>query len=217
MNARTIATCILASIAVAQDAHAEAAPGDFEVFAGAHAMALATDSCFRETNSRTCSDYTPYVGFQLGGQAQLVPWIALGLVVRGSSALDYNSIHTANGVAEPFEYERWLWRGSLRARFDPLLWPEALWLAGELGFAHASEEFNRLLSNQLLTGSEVGFLTGISAGWDIDLYQGFVVGFELQAQMLFIPAIDMPTIDGFERDNPMFPYLALGGHAGYRW
>jgi len=216
-----LASCVLVAsalaLAKAPAARAEALPGSVDIFVGGHALVLAAESCERDGDVEACQVGRFFAGFQLGGHAQVVPWFALGLRLSGSADLDGSMTVGSEGFEDR---DAWLWRAAVRARFDPPLWPRALWLAAELGVAVAVEMIDRQIIDRIqsTSGSSAGFLAGLAVGWELDVHEGFVLGVELQCQYVAIAPVTFASERGTrDEEAPKFPYISVGLHGGYRW
>jgi hypothetical protein len=196
---------------------AETLPGRYEISVGGHYLLHHTERCTTDfdTDEKQCGEDWPFVGFDLAGQVQLGAWFALGARISGSAYIDRE---------EPigfFKVDRnlWLWSATLEARFDPPIWPRALWLGAELGavLAMASIEVTNSKRQPDEERSVVGALAGIAVGWDFWLSAPVLLGVQARLQAR--------TLDGLrDASNPtrqfnvqLFPYVSIGLHAGYRW
>ncbi len=113
-----------------------------------------------------------------------------------------------------------LWSAALEARFDPPIWPRALWLGAELGavLAEASVETTNLkVRGKDDDRSVFGALIGLAIGWDFWLHDPLLVGLEVRFQAMTLEALKDPSNPTRRFNVQVFPYISIGVHAGYRW
>lgn len=205
--------------AVPHTCWAEPLPGRFEAAGGAHILVLGQDRCDADGDVVGCSGPWLFAGFEAAAHAQVIPWLALGLRAAGSKDFGASDRFDSDGLA--IERGTWLWRGSLEARFDPPLWPRAIWLGAELGavLAVATADKEGLRGNTIESSSTstAGFLAGAAVGWDLSLYDGVPLGFAARLQLLTVGKLGTPPSASGQIELGSFPYASLGIHAGYRW
>jgi hypothetical protein len=213
-----IATSVLAW-AVASAAQAEPLPGRFEATGGAHVLVLGKSRCKADGDVVGCSGPWLFAGFDVAAHSQVIPWLALGLRLSGNK--DFGDGTQVDSDTGTLERDTWLWRGSVEARFDPPLWPRAIWIAAELGGVVAVATADRVgfqgNPSESSSTSAFGFLAGIGAGWDFSMYEGLLLGFEARLQVLTIERLGTPPTVTGRMDIGSFPYVSIGIHAGYRW
>jgi hypothetical protein len=213
-----IVTSVFAWV-VASAAQAEPLPGRFEATGGAHVLVLGKRRCEADGDVVGCSGPWLFADLDAAAHAQVIPWLALGLRLAGGK--DFGDGTQVDGDASTRERDTWLWRGSVEARFDPPLWPRAIWIAAELGgvVAVATAETVSAQGNTIESSSTstFGFLAGLGAGWDFSIYEGLLLGFEARLQVLTIEKLGTPPTVTGKIDIGSFPYVSIGLHAGYRW
>ncbi|HKP56200.1 MAG TPA: hypothetical protein VJV78_05760 [Polyangiales bacterium] len=215
----TAVSCVIA----AGVARAEPLPGRFEADAGAHVMALISNSCEQSSDVVSCQGPLLFAGFQLGGRVQLGPWFALGLHFAGSSELGSQGVGSSETGAGIVILERslWLWQLALQARFDPPIWPRGLWLGAEVGAAFAVDGVDGTdfagQTQASLSFTRTALLLGVVLGYDIDIDGGFLVGVEARGQYLSLGTLPGPSFEFGDRNLAHLPYVSLGIHAGLRW
>ena len=210
---------VLVWLAGARVARAESLSGDYDLYAGGHLMVLATEVCEQDSDLVSCSGQPFFAGFQLGGHIQLRPWFAVGARLSGTIELSGRSRSTLDGFIGTID--RWIWRGLVRARFDPPLWPKALWIGAEVGAAIVADTFEVRdfgdAAQRRSTSSQAAFSAGLALGWDFVLHQNVIAGVELQAHMILLPPLAIVEGSLVERDQPSLPYVSAGAHVGYRF
>jgi hypothetical protein len=199
---------------------AEPLAGRFEATGGAHILVLGKDRCEADGDVVGCSGPWLFGGFDAAAHAQVIPWLALGLRVAGSRDFGAGDRFDSEGLA--VSRDTWLWRGSIEARFDPPLWPRAIWIAAELGavLAVATADTRGPRGNPIESSSStstVGILAGAAVGWDFSLYEGVMLGLEARLQVLTVEKLGTPPTVTGRIALGSFPYSSLGIHAGYRW
>lgn len=215
-----LAGLALAASSAAAKASAEPLPGRFEATGGAHILVLGKRRCEADGDVVGCSGPWSFGGFELAAHTQFGPWLALGIRAAGSKDLDASEMFDSSDGSVT-DRNTWLWRGSVEARFDPPIWPRALWLSAEVGAALAVATAERLgARDQVLAASSTsagGFLGGAALGWDFSLYDGLILGFEARVQVLTVEKLGTPPTVTGRTPLGSFPYVSLGLHSGYRW
>lgn len=206
----------------ARPCSAEALPGRYEASAGGHYLLHHTLRCSTDlgTDLEQCGEDWAFAGFDLAGRVQLGAWLALGAHFSGSAYIDREKSNIPEG--EPFRLDRnlWLWSAAVEARFDPPIWPRALWLGAELGavLAEASVDIAKLKARgKDDERSVLGALIGLAIGWDFWLHDPLLLGFEVRVQAMTLDALKDPPNPTRRFNLQVFPYLCIGVHAGYRW
>jgi hypothetical protein len=201
---------------------AESLPGRYEASVGGRYLLHHTLRCTTDldTDLESCGEDWPFAGFDLAGHMQLGAWFALGARIAGSAYIDREKSNIPE--SEPFRLDRnlWLWSASLEARFDPLIWPRALWLGAELGavLAETSVEIAQLkVRGKDDDRSVLGALVGLAVGWDFWLRDPVLLGLEIRIQAMTLEALKDPPNPTRRFNLQAFPYVSMGAHVGYRW
>jgi hypothetical protein len=215
----SVVVFVVASVAAASGARADALPGRFEAGAGANLFALVAERCEQGGDVVSCSGFWPFAGFELAFHTQANAWMSVGVRLAGAKDLDGSTEVSSDGAE--LDRDLWLWRGSVEFRFDPPIWPRGIWIAGELGgamFVDAAEL--RTVDDRFASSASThgfGFLAGLAVGWDFALTEGFLFGTEVRAQYIAAPELGVPEIASERATLKDFPYVSLAVRGAYRW